>query len=552
MNEPRQRIVVDGVAFSQVFRFQKILSAITHAMQPPRLLVALFMVVALVAVGRMWDAWSGDPTIHPQGILSGLPEEDAEWRTAKNIALRPISEKYIDYLKREYDVEGTRRFTPPADLDATKIRRAAERTYKSDRERMVENEVGGVALAQHDADFRADMAVIDQYEKDSPYEATAGQIARGLREVVNGVFHLDPGAVFGSLTDLLIRTPIALWDQRPWFTVFYGFFALIMIAIGGGALCRMSACEVAGRERLRAADAYMFAFQSWVKLVLAPLLPLLLAGFLALVLAAAGVVLFLPLLDVLGGLFYGVNLLVGFVIAFLLLALGFSFILLLPAVATENCSPADALQRSVAYLLSRPLHLLGYTIVGIVGLGIGYLVVALVAAATLNITATTTGWLSDNPAVSIAGGFWIDDLTPKPGGYQPDWHHEWSAGLISAWQRIIILLVASYVVSYLFSSTTVIYLLMRKTVDDQDLSEIWRPGLVPGTLAPMPAAIVTPVGGEPVSAEPGLANADLADEPDDTEDDADSGSAASSGGAPKPRRATAKKKKKTGTPKKKA
>ena len=74
MNEPRQRIVVDGVAFSQVFRFQKILSAITHAMQPPRLLVALFMVVALVAVGRMWDAWSGDPTIHPQGILSGLPE----------------------------------------------------------------------------------------------------------------------------------------------------------------------------------------------------------------------------------------------------------------------------------------------------------------------------------------------------------------------------------------------------------------------------------------------------------------------------------------------
>ncbi len=47
-------------------------------------------------------------------------------------------------------------------------------------------------------------------------------------------------------------------------------------------------------------------------------------------------------------------------------------------------------------------------------------------------------------------------------------------------------LVAAYVVAYIFTSATMMYLLMRRACDGQDIEEIWRPGLTPGTLVPLP------------------------------------------------------------------
>ena len=67
------------------------------------------------------------------------------------------------------------------------------------------------------------------------------------------------------------------------------------------------------------------------------------------------------------------------------------FPLLVPAVAAENCDAADAMQRAYAYVLNRPLHLLGYSIVALVGLALGYVVVSLAAATTLNFTLGTVG-----------------------------------------------------------------------------------------------------------------------------------------------------------------
>ncbi|MGI9013245.1 MAG: hypothetical protein ACR2GY_03245 [Phycisphaerales bacterium] len=483
MHEPKQRIIVDSISFGQVFRFQKILAAIGHAMHPPRLVVALFMLLLLIAVGKLWDAWFDTPTINPRGIHVpyGL-NSDAE----RNDALRPIASVYKDWLP------GVEKDHPlPANLDARVVAKAANAGYRSARRRDIENGINPEEIANNDRRQRARLALIEQYTPDGPFKAVSKQASKSIVQVVGGVAAISPITVFDAGADLFVRMPVALWKAKPWFTVFYGTFALIVIAIGGGALCRMSACEVAGRERLRSTDAYLFAFRMWVKLVLALVLPLLIAGTLALLLMAAGFVLFnIPLIDVVGGMLYGINLLFGFLIAFLLLALAFSFMLLLPAVATENCDPADALQRAYAYLLSRPFHLAGYVIVALVGLAVGYFVISLIVVTTLNVTGGLTGTFSSNSALSMTGGVSMGELTAPKGEFHSSWHSEWAGGLIAVWQGILILLVASYVVSYLFSAATVIYLLMRKTVDEQDYSEIWRPGLVPGTLAPMPAPAI--------------------------------------------------------------
>jgi len=501
MEEPRQRIVVDAVSFGQIFRFHHILRSITHALHPPRLVVAFLTVLALVAGGRTWDAlFEDDAEFHPNGLMH---EEMPRSGQAVQATLEVIA-RGSEWVRSELDKpEGERRHkglkSSWGNIDPPELRMLLAEGEASARARRVEAEVPPAELERRDAEFAVLLRQIDAVTPRTVFHATVEQACRSFVAVVQGVFVLSPAQVYAAFKSMIIDMPVTLWDRRPGFVLVYGLFALVVISIGGGAVCRMAACEFAGRERLRVTDAFDFATRSWVRLVLAPLLPLLIAGILAVVLVVGGRALTLPWIDVVGGLVYGLGLVIGFLIAFVLLAYAASFLMVLPAVATENCGPADAIQRAFAYLLSRPLHLLGYAVTGLVGMSIGYVVIALIAVTTLNATGAATRTLADSPVVAGTGNYEIFDLNPPLGEVQKEWHEAWGAAFVQFWQWIVVLLVVAYVVSYVFSSSTIIYMLMRKTVDDQDPSEIWRPGLVPGTLAPLPARSTANAASEPGS-----------------------------------------------------
>ena len=253
----------------------------------------------------------------------------------------------------------------------------------------------------------------------------------------------------------------------------------------------MTAVDIARGERLTMRDGISFALNSWRRLIFSLLLPLVIAGILCALLIGGGWVLMHPWVDVLAGLLYGVALLIGFGVVFLMVGYGLGFSLLLPAVACENCDAADAQQRAYAYVLSRPLHLLGYGLVGLVGLALGYVAVSLFAQMLLLVTGALVDSLTGGTTVAGARGFEIVlfELGPDRAHAIPfQWHSEWSAWLVSFWQRVVVCLVAAYVFVCYFGASTIIYLLMRKTCDGQDVEEIWQPGLVPGTMAPEPDA----------------------------------------------------------------
>jgi len=69
-----------------------------------------------------------------------------------------------------------------------------------------------------------------------------------------------------------------------------------------------------------------------------------------------------------------------------------------------------------------------------------------------------------------------DDLTSGTTGV--------AATVISLWRTVVVGVVAGVAVSYICSAQSVIYFLMRKATDDQDLDEIWLEGMIEGTLAP--------------------------------------------------------------------
>ncbi len=458
--DPKQRIVVDAVEFGTVFRFPRILRAVTAAMQPPRLVIALLMVVNLTAIGRTWDGLA-EPSYRPGGVLAG-PMDAAEHAGAQELFWT---------LLGKYDVEAP---GPRDQLDARNVRALLRERFRVLAAAPTADDADD-ATAQSRADrFAEDAARVDAFTPRGVFESLVAQVADCRNRAVRGVVDLRPGLAYRAAADLLVGVPRALWRHDRTFTIAYGLIFLVVMAIGGGAISRMAAVEIGGHERLGVRAAFDYALSRWPKLILAPVLPLLTAGVVALALVAFGV-LFAPWLDIAGGVLYGGAVVVGFLLAFLLLGYAVAAPLLVPAVACENCDAGDALQRAYAYALARPVHLAGYAIVTLAGFAVGYLVVAAVAATVLNATATLTGVIFDNAALADAGGFGVFDFGLRTSPVAPgSWHESAAAACVSFWQRVVINLVAAYLVAYFFSATTAVYLFMRQACDGQDPEEIWH------------------------------------------------------------------------------
>jgi hypothetical protein len=478
-----RRIVVEGVEFAQLAQFPKILRAVTSSFQPARLVLGLLMVAALMTVGRIWDGVTPN-TVPPAGLAApAWSDEDAQRSQA---VLREVLAAWAPDEQ------------PEGELTAAGVSAAVHAAYRAERPALVqaarETDDGAARLKTRDEAYLAAIVRIESARPRGIFEAAVGHVSRSFNGMVRGLVTFELGGeagFFANVKDLFVTTPIRLWNHDKIFTIVYGLIFVIIIAVGGGGLARMAAVEVALDEKLRLQEALDFALGSWRRLVLSLLLPLLIAAFLVILLLVGGWFLMLPWVDVLGGALYGVALLIGFGVVFLMVGYAMGFSLLVPAVACENCDAADAQQRAYAYVLSRPLHLLGYGVVLIIGLALGFVLASLFAVAMLNVTGALLAAVSPNPAVDVAHGFKLFDLSPGSAASVPlQMHSAWSAWLVVFWQTVVISLVTGYVFANYFCASTIIYLLMRQACDGQELSEIWQPGVVPGTMA------LEPVGRE--------------------------------------------------------
>ena len=322
-----------------------------------------------------------------------------------------------------------------------------------------------------------------------PFEATARQATASIHRLVKGVLQFNPAEAAHGIKDLVFDIPRTLGTHTPWFAAYFGIMFVLAMAVGGGALSRMSACDFAGGERLRAGDGLVFALSNASRLVMAIVLPILVVAALAVFLMLVGWFLFLPWINVIGGLLYVVMLVLGLVIAFIAIGYVAGFALIVPAVACENCDSGDALQRAYAYTYSRPLHLIGYGLVAIIGFALGYALVNLIAVAALNGTATLATLWTGEEVAGVAGGFQLLDFPPELRVSDGAAGHErFAAAAIGFWQKLVIGLVAAYVFAYFSAASTIAYLLLRRVCDGQEMTEVWQRGMIPGTSVPVPAA----------------------------------------------------------------
>ena len=487
MTGPDRRIIVEGVEFAQLVQFPRILRAVTAAFQLPRLVIGLFLVVALVVGGRAWDTVF-PATVSPDGLMAGPWKPD---EAATQQALRAELARYGVTADESADDSAD---APPV-LNARNVLKQIQQAYPERLERLVAEAEHAAEAGQSDVDtaveaaeqiavdeFRETYVRLDRMRPRGTFEATAIHVTTGFNRLTTGLVYINLDDFFGGLGDVLVWTPVGAWQNSPLFVGMYGAYFILLIAICGGALARMAAVEIATGEKLRLREAIDFALRNCWRLVGSLVLPLLIAGVLSVLLLVGGFFLMLPWLDVVGGLLYGVALLMGFGVVFLLAGYAGGFSLLVPAVATENCDAADAQQRAYAYVISHPLHLLGYGLVALVGLAVGYYVASLLAVGAMNVTGALVDAATSNDAIEVTFGFGLFDPAERWKAALPlQLHSEWSASLVMFWQTVVVCLLAGYVFSYYFSASAFVYMLMRRVCDGQDLDEIWQEGELPGT-----------------------------------------------------------------------
>lgn len=263
---------------------------------------------------------------------------------------------------------------------------------------------------------------------------------------------------------------------------------LLIWSLAGGAICRMAAVQFAHDEKITVGAALAYARPKlWGGFFLAQCIPLAIILIVAVLLALGGVLLRFPVLgDLLGGVMFPLALIGGFIISIMLLGLLVGGAFFWPAVATEGADAFDAFSRGLSYPLSRPWKWALYTILTVIYASICWVFVNLFTFVMLKVTrgivgfgTSPFGWWSRGEgenSVSKMELLWPlggpNTLYSWPDWSQLTWYEHVSAVLIGFFVLIVIGLMWSFLASFYFSASTIVYFLLRRDVDGADLEDV--------------------------------------------------------------------------------
>lgn len=314
----------------------------------------------------------------------------------------------------------------------------------------------------------------------------AGSVADGTPVGV----YVDAHRQFGPLQNLGSLGLGFWWLCREHFVYFllFSLGALFIWAACGGAICRIAAVQFARDEKLTVMQALRYSRDHLFDgFVLAPFIPIAFAAAAALLLALFGVLLWIPVLgDLIGGLLFALALIGGFVIALLLVGLFGGGSLLWPAIAAEGQDAYDAFARSISYTFSKPWKTILYAVIATVFASLCWVFVNLFVYFALIITRDVVGFgtapfglgargTPENP-VNKLEMIWPlaspSSLYAAPDWSLLSWNECISAFLIGIYVMLVVAMMFSFLASFYFSASTVLYFLLRRDVDRTDMGDV--------------------------------------------------------------------------------
>lgn len=254
-----------------------------------------------------------------------------------------------------------------------------------------------------------------------------------------------------DFTRLMYLLACALWSLFIW-----SFF--------GGAITRQAAIALARNENVSWVRLTGFARSRLGSYFVAPLFPLLGVALAAGFLMVLGLIMRSEVGVLVAGIVWPLVLLDGFIMAFLLLGLFFSWPLMWAAISTEGTDSFGALSHSYSYAYQRPLHYLFYV-----------LVAALVGVLGWYIVSLFTFWIMGTITWAVGWGSGADRLDLVLRREELGILGNAGTALISFWNNVLRTLAFGFIFSYFWCASTAIYFLLRRHVDATEFDEVYLP-----------------------------------------------------------------------------
>ena len=249
---------------------------------------------------------------------------------------------------------------------------------------------------------------------------------------------------------------------------------MIIWSVFAGAITRLAALEFARGEKTGLKDSLSFVMKKFWSYFWSPLTPVLGVLFFIACNVAGGL---LGKIEYAGEIAVAVGfplaILSGFLIVFLGIVGIIGFILMFPAISSEGSDAFDAISRAYSYVLSRPLHFLSLLITIIVCGTILTFVAGYGACLVMKTSYFTVGLgmgdklneIRDFIAGMSGAGDTITSLNPMS--------MRIAALLLMLYVVLIKMTVGSIVIAFVGSASTIAYLIMRKDVDDTEMSDVY-------------------------------------------------------------------------------
>jgi hypothetical protein len=321
----------------------------------------------------------------------------------------------------------------------------------------------------------------------------------------------------------MVRPIIFFFDARGTaLTKFY--FVLVMLwtvitwAVFGGAITRIAAVQATRGEKIGAFEALRFTRKRLMSYIMAPLFPMLFMVALTVLMILFGFVVMIPLLgDFIAGFFWVGLLILGLIMAVVLVGL-VGWPLMSATISTEGTDSWEAVSRSYSYVYQKPWQYIWY---GLVAICYGAVLVFFVGFMG-SLTAYLSKWgVGETPFISSAGrepsflfiyaprsfewrALMLQGAVTQTGPVAENgviderlyadylktlsWWNFAGAGLMAIWLGLLFLLIIGFGYSYFWCAGTLIYLLMRRSVDAAEMDEVYLEEEEPeGTYTPQPA-----------------------------------------------------------------
>ena len=308
---------------------------------------------------------------------------------------------------------------------------------------------------------------------------------------------IEPLVKFLRPVVYFLRPNLGFWNAVYLAVVLLGTLAIW--GLFGGAITRMAAVQVARKEKIGIGEAVRFTMARWVSFFSAPLFPLLLVLVIVIFLIIFGLFHLIPWVGdiIVDGLGWPLVLLAGLVMAVVLVGL-VGWPLMYATISAEGSDSFDALSRSYSYVYQSPWHYLWYSLVAlcygaVVVFFVGFMGSLTVYLGKWGVDQTPlTHWAGREPEflfVYAPTSYHWRDLLMQPSdvvvngvisqtNYEAylatlNWNNKVGAVMVACWLYLVFLMIVGFGYSYFWTAGTIIYLLMRRKVDDTELDEVY-------------------------------------------------------------------------------